>query len=82
MPTLRLRTVRFTLHRPGNEPRVFDANIEGAGYVPQLREVQMRVRSGEIESPVMPHPDTLSTIRIFTDALAELGVSYEWDDGA
>ena len=68
---------RMTLHRPNGAPEVFEANIEGSGYVPQLREVQMRVRSGEIESPVMPHRDTLSTMKVLTDALAELGVNYE-----
>jgi predicted dehydrogenase len=67
---------RVTLHRPGLDPEDLFAVIEGSGYVPQLREVQMRVRAGEIESPVMPHRDTLATMRILTDTLAELGVTY------
>jgi len=71
-----LRPHRMTLHKPDGIPQVFEIAIEGSGYVPQLREVQMRVRSGEIESPVMPHSDTLSIMRIFEDALTELGVSY------
>ena len=71
-----LRPHRMTLHKPDAISQVFEIAIEGSGYVPQLREVQMRVRNGEIESPVMPHRDTLSIMRIFEDALAELGVSY------
>jgi predicted dehydrogenase len=67
---------RMTLHRPGSAPEDFDAMIEGSGYVPQLREVQMQVRAGEVESPVMPHRDTLATMRVLTDALADLGVVY------
>ena len=67
---------RMSVHAPGAEPQVVTTRIEGAGYVPQLREVQMRVRAGEIESPVMPHADTLSTNRTLTNALSELGVIY------
>lgn len=67
---------RMTMHLEDTEPEVLTAEIEGAGYVPQLREVQARVRAGEIESPVMPHCDSLSMMRILTNALADLGVVH------
>ncbi|MET3803352.1 putative dehydrogenase [Nakamurella sp. UYEF19] len=66
----------MTLHLADAEPEVLTAEIEGAGYLPQLREVQARVRAGEIESPVMPHRDSLSMMRILTGALSDLGVVH------
>jgi hypothetical protein len=66
----------MTLYRKDSEPEVFTTRIEGSGYVPQLREVQTRVRAGEIESPVMPHDDSLSMMRILTEALTAIGVQH------
>jgi predicted dehydrogenase len=77
LPANALCPRQMTLRKPGEGPEVFEGNIEGFGYVPELREVQMRVRHGEIESPVMPHRDTLSVMQILSSALAQLGVSYE-----
>ncbi len=71
-----LRPTRMTFFREDREPEVFTTSIEGAGYLPQLREVQARVRAGEIESPVIPHRDSLSIMRILTEALAVLGVRH------
>lgn len=71
-----LAPTRMTLYRKDSEPEVFTTRIEGSGYVPQLREVQTRVRAGEIESPVMPHDDSLSMMRILTEALTAIGVQH------
>jgi predicted dehydrogenase len=71
---LALAATRMTLHRRDADPVVFTAEPEGAGYVPELREVHARVRAGEIESPVMSHAASLSMARIITDALDVLGV--------
>ena len=67
-----LNPTRMTLHRGDSDPEVFVTTPEGSGYVPQLREVQARVRAGEIESPVMPHSDSLAMARILTDAVAAI----------
>ncbi len=71
-----LRPTRMTLYREDLEPEELTTSIEGSGYVPQLREVQSRVRAGDIESPVMPHRDSLSIMRILTGALSALGVHH------
>ncbi len=71
-----LAPTRMTLYRNGFEPEVFSAQIDGAGYVPQLQEVQAGVRSGNMESAVMPHRDSLSMMGILTDALAAIGVHH------
>jgi predicted dehydrogenase len=67
-----LNPTRMTLRRRGAEPETFTTSPEGSGYVPQLREVQARVRAGEIESPVMPHADSLAMMKILTEAVAAI----------
>ncbi len=67
-----LNPTRMTLRRRGSEPEIFTTSPEGSGYVPQLREVQARVRAGEIESPVMPHADSLAMMKVLTNALAAI----------
>jgi predicted dehydrogenase len=71
-----LDPTRMTLRRGDAEPEEFTITREGSGYLPQLREVQARVRAGDIESPVLSHAASLSMMRILTDALRELGVRY------
>jgi predicted dehydrogenase len=67
---------KMTLRRPGSEPEEFRLDPLLPGYLPELCEVHACLRAGEIESAVMPHNDTLSTMRVLTDALDELGVRY------
>ncbi|MGM1064028.1 Gfo/Idh/MocA family protein [Saccharothrix sp. Mg75] len=50
---------------------------EGAGYVPQLREVVARVVAGEVESPSMSHDESLAILRTMERAAAGVGLSYE-----
>jgi predicted dehydrogenase len=64
------------VHRDGHQPEELTVPLEGRGYPPMLREVVARVAAGEQQSPVMPWADTLSAMRILTDALDELGVVY------
>ncbi|MFC6093240.1 Gfo/Idh/MocA family protein [Saccharothrix lopnurensis] len=49
---------------------------EGAGYVPQLREVVRRVRAGETESPSMTLDESLAIMRTLTRAAEQVGVDY------
>ncbi|MFD7657565.1 Gfo/Idh/MocA family protein [Actinosynnema sp. NPDC059797] len=50
---------------------------EGAGYVPQLREVVRRVRAGETESPSMTLDESLAIMRTMTRAAEQVGLTYE-----
>ncbi|WP_158848451.1 Gfo/Idh/MocA family protein [Saccharothrix deserti] len=50
---------------------------EGAGYVPQLREVVNRVRAGETESPSMRHAESLAILRTMTRAAEQVGLTYD-----
>ncbi|WP_367132874.1 Gfo/Idh/MocA family protein [Saccharothrix sp. HUAS TT1] len=50
---------------------------EGAGYVPQLREVVGRVRAGETESPAMRPAESLAILRTLTRAAEQVGLTYD-----
>ena len=50
---------------------------EGAGYVPQLREVVNRVLAGETESPSMRPAESLAIMRTLTRAAERVGLTYE-----
>ncbi|MTD14862.1 gfo/Idh/MocA family oxidoreductase [Nakamurella sp. YIM 132087] len=71
---------RIEVDRAGEHSQVHVAvpggELGGRGYTPMLMHFQELVRSGATESPVMPLDDTLAVMRILTDALDELGVSY------
>ncbi|ATE52293.1 MULTISPECIES: Gfo/Idh/MocA family protein [Actinosynnema] len=78
---------RIDLHQPAHCPtRVVindverTAELEGSGYVPQLREVADRVRAGDTESPDMSWADSLSIARVLAEGVARLGVRYPQPD--
>jgi hypothetical protein len=55
---------------------VREAPIVGEGLRYQVAEVHRRVRAGEVESPVVPHAETLQLARTMDEIRAQLGVRY------
>lgn len=47
-----------------------------SGYVPQVQEVERCLRAGLLESPLVPHADTIGILQVLDAARRELGVSY------
>ncbi len=66
----------MTLRREGADPETFRVELEGNGYVPQLRHVEECVRAGATESTVMPLDDSVAVAGILQQALDALGVHY------
>ena len=66
----------ITLHRGGADPETFRVELEGKGYVPQLRHVEECLRAGATESSVMPLDDSVAVAAILQQALDALGVRY------
>lgn len=60
---------RLTLTRPGRAPETMECAAPGFEY--EIREVHRCLRDGLIESPLMPHRDTLDVMRT-ADALRAL----------
>lgn len=49
---------------------------QGAGYGPEILEVERCLRAGLAESPLVPHADTIAILDILDGARAALGVTY------
>ncbi len=49
---------------------------QGAGYGPEILEVARCLRAGLLESPSVPHDDTVAIMELLDSARAELGVAY------
>jgi predicted dehydrogenase len=65
----------FTLVRHGRRELVFSQQTE-LGWQFQVAEVARGVRSGAIESSVMPHSATLEVMAVLDAARAQLGVRF------
>lgn len=72
-------------HRPtglilhtGSGREHFDDPIgnQGYGYGPEIAEVGRCLRAGLLESPLIPHADTIAIMELLDDARAQLGVRY------
>jgi predicted dehydrogenase len=53
---------------------------EESGYGPQVQEVERCLRQGLLESPLVPHADTIAVLQLIDSARAELGVRYPGED--
>jgi predicted dehydrogenase len=49
---------------------------QGTGYGPEIREVDHCLRAGLLESPLIPHADTIAILEVLDAARATLGVTY------
>jgi predicted dehydrogenase len=49
---------------------------EGEGYGPQIQEVERCLRQGLLQSPVVPHAETIAILELIDQARAQLGVRY------
>jgi predicted dehydrogenase len=65
------------VHNESGEYRVDDPLAgRGHGYGPEIDEVGRCLRAGLLQSPLIPHADTIAILEILDGARAELGVIY------
>ena len=70
----------LVLHTDEKHLRIDDPLAgQGTGYGPEIEEVARCLREGLLESPVVPHADTIAVLEILDDARAALGVTYPRD---
>ena len=63
----------FTIHRDSGSEHVTG---ERRGFVHEVEEVHRCLREGLVESPLVPHSDTVAIMTILESARRELGVRY------
>lgn len=54
-----------------------DRPVEGHGFVYEAREVMRCLREGLRESPIMPHEETLITMRVMDEVREVIGLDYD-----
>jgi predicted dehydrogenase len=67
------------LHRADAPVQRVDAPFAINGFEGQIEEATRCIRAGLFESPVMPHAETLATLRWMDRMRAELGVRYPFE---
>lgn len=75
VPALFFRPDRFTLFR-GDTPEELTVPFEGNGMNHEAVEVMRCLRAGLIESPLIPHAETLEIMGVMDEVLAQVGVTY------
>lgn len=73
------QATRAELHRHGAPVQVADAPFAINGFEGQIEEATHCIRAGLFESPVMPHAETLATLRWMDRMRRELGVRYPFE---
>jgi predicted dehydrogenase len=66
----------LTLHRAGAPAEVVDLPFQGTGYHFEAAEVQRCLCEGLIESPVMPHSESVAVMTTLDRVRAQIGVTY------
>ncbi len=67
------------LWREGEPPQTVQAPFAINGFEGEIAETLRCVRAGRVESPHMPHADTLATLGWMDAIRARLGVTYPWE---
>ncbi|MGX7679344.1 Gfo/Idh/MocA family protein [Jatrophihabitans sp. DSM 45814] len=71
------RPTGLIVHTAETEYRLADPIAgHGYGYGPEIAEVGRCLRAGLMESPLIPHADTIAILELLDEARAVLGVSY------
>jgi hypothetical protein len=75
LPAKFFMTRQVVLHR-GDSVEVREFPVEGSGYHLEAAEVHDCLRAGQLESPTMPHAETLSVMQTLDRVRAQIGVTY------
>jgi predicted dehydrogenase len=70
------RPAAMTLSRDGKSDERFDFPLDGNGYEYEAQEVMDCLRSGKLESPLMPLDESLSIIETLDTLRAQWGLRY------
>lgn len=69
----------LTVHRDGENPEIIEKSYEGRGFHFEIKEAQRCLKNGEIESPLMPHSNTLQVMEILDQIREKIGLKYPFE---
>jgi predicted dehydrogenase len=67
---------KLTIHIEGKDPETIEMPIESNGYQFEAAEVMRCIRSGELESPVIPHAETVSILKTLDTIRHQWGLRF------
>ncbi|MFO1340075.1 MAG: Gfo/Idh/MocA family oxidoreductase [Burkholderiaceae bacterium] len=79
VPRMFWQATEAVLQRDGEPPLAVQAPFAINGFEGEIEETLRCVRAGLIESPQMPHADTLAALGWMDTIRAQLGVRYPWE---
>lgn len=68
-----------TLHRPGREPEALRGPFAINGFEYEIEEAMRCVRTGLLQSPHMPHTETLALLAWMDELRRQVGVRYPFE---
>lgn len=71
-----------TLVRDGQEPQTVQRPFRTNGFEYEIEEAMRCIREGRIESPRLPHADTLAVVELMDAMRARIGVRYPFEEVA
>ena len=71
---------RVTLHREDADPQEFAFPLRGAGYTDEAEAFMQVIRSGRLESDIMPLDESLAILRTMDAIRARWGLRYPGED--
>jgi len=74
------RASRIQLVAPGDKiVDEFEAPFRASGFEYEIEEVMRCVEAGLIESPIMPHAESLGNMRVLDEARRQVGLKYPFE---
>lgn len=70
---------RATLQRPDREPEALEAPFAINGFEYEIEEAMRCVRAGLLQSPQMPHAETLALVAWMDELRRQVGVRYPFE---
>jgi hypothetical protein len=72
------KSQRITVETEG-QARTFERPFDGNGYVHEALEVQRCLRAGLLESPRMPHDESVHLMGVMDEIRRQVGLEYAAD---
>jgi predicted dehydrogenase len=68
-----------TLHRTGQPPETAEAPFRVNGFEYEIEEAMRCIRTGRIESPTLPHDETIAVLELMDAMRARIGLRYPFE---